>query len=274
MPVVVKGKISRNAGNHFGQVHVQRYEGATADGDWTADTHCVTADGRIICIPATVAEPANAVEAFDAIVIAGGAVVDADMVEAAAASDLADAVSEVAADAIEPASALDALDAVADIAAAVDEPAAALDETDAAIGAQILSGTVDEAAAALDVLDADVISVEVPIAVGGGSHYPRRRPLPVYGAGYGVLPRLEGEAHGVVGAVGKSAAQILVGASAIGASGQVGNAAATLKGLTVASKGAVGARGRGEGVIVKFSGSATGRHDDDEAAVIAFLLAA
>jgi hypothetical protein len=39
-------------------------------------------------------------------------------------------------------------------------------------------------------------------------------------------------------------------------------------------KGAVGARGRGEGVIVKFSGSATGHHDDDEAAVLAFLLAA
>jgi hypothetical protein len=61
---------------------------------------------------------------------------------------------------------------------------------------------------------------------------------------------------------------------AIGACGQAGNAAVVLKGLSVAGQGAVGARGTGEGTIMKFSASATGQHDDDEAAVIAFLLAA
>jgi hypothetical protein len=44
--------------------------------------------------------------------------------------------------------------------------------------------------------------------------------------------------------------------------------------LAVAGSGAVGARGAGAGMIVKINGSATGRHDDDEAAMIAFLLAA
>jgi len=38
--------------------------------------------------------------------------------------------------------------------------------------------------------------------------------------------------------------------------------------------GAVGTRGLGQGMIVKFTGTATGSYDDDEAAVIAFLLAA
>jgi hypothetical protein len=63
-------------------------------------------------------------------------------------------------------------------------------------------------------------------------------------------------------------------AAAIGACGQAGDAAAVLKALSVAGHGAIGTRGAGEGMIVKFNGTATGRHDDDEAAVIAFLLAA
>ena len=171
---------------------------------------------------------------------------------------------------------LDALDAVADVAAAVDEPAAALDEVDAQLSVrQILSGTVDEAVSCTRSTRCDCRfpsrcrSLSV-----GGAHYPRRRPLPVYGVGYGILPQLWGEAHGVVGVAGKSAAQVLVRATAVGACGQAGNAAVVLKGLSIAGKGAVGARGSGEGMIVKFSGSATGQHDDDEAAVIAFLLAA
>jgi hypothetical protein len=201
----------------------------TADGSWTADTYCVTADGRVVCA-------------------------DIDLHEAAPA--------------------LDILDAVTVAAAAIVEAATALDDTDAAIGANVLFGTVDELASALDQLDAAVEAATVPIDGGGAYYPPRQRPFPVVGRGYGILPQLEGEAHGVVGAVAKGAAQLVVRADAVGACGQAGNATVVLKGLTVESHGAVGARGRGEGVIVKFSGSATGHHDDDEAAVIAFLLAA
>jgi len=248
--------------------------GVTADSSLTADSGCWTADGRIICTPASVVEAASGLDAFDATRVAGGAVIDADLAEAAAASDIADAVSDVAADAIETsASAFDDLDAVTDVAAAVVETTDALDELDAAVGANVLFGTVDEAAGALDQLDATVEAVEVPVDGGGAYYPPQQRPFPVVGRGYGILPQLEGEAHGVVGAVGKSAAQLLVRAKAVGACGQVGTAAVTLS-LAVAGKGVVGTRGNGSGTIMKFSGSATGHHDDDEAAVIAFLLAA
>src|SRR5580765_726336 len=125
--------------------------GVTADSSLTADSGCWTADGRIICTPAAVVEAATALEAFDAIRVAGGAVIDADLAEAAAASDQADAVSDIAADAI--------------------EAATALDELDAAVGANVLFGAVDEAAAALDLLDADVIAAEVPVVIGGGGRY-------------------------------------------------------------------------------------------------------
>jgi len=228
--------------------------GVTADSTvWTADTVCVTADGRVICIPAYVAEAAGAVEAFDADVIAGGAVIDADVFEAADAFDQADAISSVSADAVEPAN--------------------AFDELDADVGGNVVAADVAEVAEALDQLDAAVIAAIE--AAPGGAHYPRRRrPLPVYGSGYGILPQLWGEAHGVVGVAGKSAAQVRVCATAVGASGQAGDAAVVLKGLAVVGKGAIGTRGAGSGMIVKFSGIATGRHDDDAAAVIAFLLAA
>ena len=221
------------------------------------------------------AEAAGAVDAFDAIAVAGGAVIAADVAEAADAFDQADAISVVAADAIEPANALDDLDAVTDVAAAVIEAATALDELDAvAVPAGVVLADVAEAAMRPRSARCRLLfPAEVPIAA-GGAHYPRRRPFPVYGVGYGILPQLWGEAHGVVGVAGKSAAQVLVRAAAVGACGQAGNAAAVLKALAVAGKGAVGARGTGEGMIVKFSGSATGQHDDDEAAVIAFLLAA
>jgi hypothetical protein len=250
--------------------------GVTADSSLTADSGCWTADGRIICTPAAVVEAAGAVETFDATRIAGGAVIDANLAEAAAASDLADAVSDIAAGAIESsASAFDEVDAVSDVVADAIEAATATDELDAAVGANVLFGTVDEAAAALDQLDATVEAAELPAGgVVGRYEPPLRRPFPVVGRGYGILPQLEGEAHGTVGAVAKAAAQLVVRANAAGTCGQTGNAAAVLKGLSVASTGAVGARGAGSGTIMKFSGSATGQHDDDEAAVIAFLLAA
>jgi hypothetical protein len=148
---------------------------------------------------------------------------------------------------------------------------------------------------AVDTTDATVIAGEIEISVGGGGYYPRPRPYPVEGVGFGILPQLEGEAHGVVilagvgvgrlpglvgeaagasGVVGRSEAKFLVRAAAIGARGQVGAAVAVLKGLSVASAGAVGTRGSASGTIMKFKASATGRHDDDEAAVMAFLLAA
>ena len=301
MPVVVKGKISRNAGHHYGQVRVQRVEGVTADSTvWTADTICVTADGRVICIPANVVEGvrgptadttlytadntiltadggvivSGATDTLDAIAVAGGAVIDVAVVEAADAFDQADAISIVSADVLEPASALDQLDAVTDVAADAIEAAIAIDDLDAvAVPAGVVLADVAEAANGLDQLDADVVYAEVPIAAAGG-RAPLRRPLPVYGVGYGILPPLWGEAHGVVGVAGKSAAQVLVRAAAIGACGQAGTATAVLKALAAAGKGAVGARGSGEGMIVKFSGTATGQQDDDEAAVIAFLLAA
>jgi hypothetical protein len=216
----------------------------TADSTlWTADSICWTADGRIICIAADVAEAAAALDTFDAAVVADTTV--------------------------------DNIDAVIVFATAVAEAADALDQLDAiAVPAGIVLADVAEAADALDQLDATVEAVEVPVDGGGAYYPPRQRPFPVVGRGYGILPQLWGEAHGVVGVAGNSAAQVLVRATAVGACGQAGNGAVVLKGLSVAGKGAVGARGSGAGVIVKFSGSATGHHDDDEAAVIAILLAA
>jgi hypothetical protein len=67
---------------------------------------------------------------------------------------------------------------------------------------------------------------------------------------------------------------LVVCAAAIGTRGQAGNAAAVLKGLSVASRGTVGTHGLGSGTIMKFEAAAVGRHDDDEAAMMAFLLAA
>jgi hypothetical protein len=148
---------------------------------------------------------------------------------------------------------------------------------------------------ASDVLDATVIAGEIEIPVGGGGYYPRPKPFPVEGVGFGILPEVRGEAFGVVvvagvgvgalpdlngeatgtvGAVGRSAARLIVRAASIGIRGQAGTANAVLNGLSIASTGAVGAHGSGSGVIMKFKATAIGRHDDDEAAVMAFLLAA
>jgi hypothetical protein len=61
---------------------------------------------------------------------------------------------------------------------------------------------VVEAADALDQLDATVEAAAAVIGGGGARYYPPPRPFPVEGVGYGVLPQLEGEAHGTVGVAG------------------------------------------------------------------------
>lgn len=149
---------------------------------------------------------------------------------------------------------------------------------------------------AQDYFDAEVVSEALPGEPGGGIPPLLLRPRPVVGYGYGVLPQLEGEGRGVVtvagagagelprlggsaegsvGVAGRSAAQlVLLRAAAIGDCGQVGRADAVFKGLAASSRGTAAVRGAGAGVIKTFEGAAIGRHDDDEAAVMAFLLAA
>jgi hypothetical protein len=150
---------------------------------------------------------------------------------------------------------------------------------------------------ALTGIVADIVSSAVapPIYGGGGIARPPL-PYPVDGAGYGILPPLEGEAFGVVivsgtglgalpqlagtatGSIGAAAssaaqAQFAIKAAARGDCGQAGVAEATFK-VAAASLGRAGARGKGFGVIMKIEGAAIGRHNDDEAAVVTFMLAA
>jgi hypothetical protein len=131
-----------------------------------------------------------------------------------------------------------------------------------------------------------------PPAYGGG-FVPLPRPRPVEGVGYGLMPELEGEAHGVVIAAGNGAAMLpslageatgAVGAGGLGEAaftvksaasgdrGSKGRAAAVL-GLDAAGSGTAVVQGKGFGVIGLLEGDAIGRHDDDEAAVV-WLLAA
>jgi hypothetical protein len=68
--------------------------------------------------------------------------------------------------------------------------------------------SVTEAANAADAPDARVIAAaRVSVVL---------RPMPVVGVGYGVLPPLEGEGHGVVGAVGTGKAAVPIGGAAAG----------------------------------------------------------
>jgi hypothetical protein len=138
---------------------------------------------------------------------------------------------------------------------------------------------------------AGVVSVQVAIVVGGGGYYPPERPMPVEGAGYGILPRIEGEAHGVVvrvlaairpariehwvsaGIAGHGAVRLSIKAVAAGDHGRVGAAIAVLR-VDAAGSGVAGARGRGSGMVANLRADAVGRHDDDEAAAIAWMLAA
>jgi hypothetical protein len=135
--------------------------GVTADTTlWTADTLCVTADGRIIRIAADVVEPVRISVTADTVLYTADATWPTADGGAAGATDSLDAVVEV-------------------------------------VGAVI----VVEAAAALDQLDA-VVEAAAAVIGGGARYYPPPRPAPVEGVGYGILPALEGEAHGTVGAAG------------------------------------------------------------------------
>ena len=99
------------------------------------------------------------------------------------------------------------------IAAEVSEAASAVDATDAAVGANVIAADLFEAAAALDVLDAT--RVRKPAMAG-----PWREPLrPVVGYGYGVLPRLEGEAHGTVGHAARGDGELRFTGAAAGEAG-------------------------------------------------------
>jgi hypothetical protein len=169
----------------------------------------------------------------------------------------------------------------------------ATDQLDAILVA-ISEALIAESANAVDILDAEIISVPVVVGVGGGRR-PELRPLPVEGVGFGVLPQLEGEAFGAVivdgagvgrfaelegeatgaiGVAGNSAAQLSIRAAAIGNSGQAGAALAIFKSLSIASDGAIGTHGSGLGMMPRIDGAGIGQHDDDEAAMVTFLLAA
>lgn len=154
--------------------------------------------------------------------------------------------------------------------------AGALDVLDGDVVSGVVGIAADllEAAAAQDDLDAAIIPGVVAIIGGGAARIEPRR-VPVEGYGYGILPELEGEAYGVVGAVGATAAQIAVRANALGDHGSAGGATAILKGFDVAGVGAIGARGNAAGTLdLDLNATLIGQYDDDEAAVIAFLLAA
>ena len=89
--------------------------------------------------------------------------------------------------------------------------------------------------------------VAPPVTEGsGGYHYrPDRRPLPVEGYGYGILPQIEGEAHGVVAAVGRSIGTLpRFAGQADAAAGAAGSSTARLT-VKAAALGNAVARGRG-----------------------------
>jgi hypothetical protein len=281
--VFVNGGLSRFVGLHARVNRAATLAAATAE---TASA--LDAPGASVVASAIAVETAIALDLADAV-----SVVPATALEAANALDEPDAVSIGSAIAVEAADARDELDAVSITSAIAVEAANASDELDAAIGAQVLFGTVDEPAAALDELDAIVVPL-VAVGSGGGIARPPR-PFPVDGYGYGILPQLEGEAHGVVlaagagigalpvpdaelagaiGAAGRSLALLDVRGAASGDRGQAGAADGVLKGIAVTGSGAAVVRGKGLGMIIKLTGAANGRHDDDEAAAVAWLLAA
>jgi hypothetical protein len=157
----------------------------------------------------------------------------------------------------------------------------------AATGFMAASEAADTAAVAGAVTGAPPITVTLP----GGYREPLR-PALVEGVGYGVLPELEGEAHGDVlaastgaatlrlagvaagaaGATGRGLTRLRVRAVAHGVRGSTGAAAAVVLGPGADGSGAIGARGKSSGVIGNLKGEASGRHDDDEA--VAWLLVA
>ena len=156
-------------------------------------------------------------------------------------------------------------------------------------------GSLDAAEGADTAAFAGVVETgTAAIAVGGG--FPLWRPPLVEGVGYGILPRIEGDAHGVVagariaiaprviggargsaGIAGRARLSIpAVKAAAAGDHGQIGAAVMVLE-LGAAGSGIAGARGKGSGTIANLAGTSCGRHDpagDDEAAAILWMLAA
>jgi hypothetical protein len=135
---------------------------------------------------------------------------------------------------------------------------------------------------------AGVVPVPVVVVVGGGGYHPLERPLPVEGSGYGILPRLEGEAHGVVVGVrvatpvriepcpasaGIGAAGLSIKAAAAGNHGRIGSGIVMLRAGAVGS-GVIGTHGRGSAMVANLMGTGCGQHDDDEAAAVAWMLAA
>jgi len=154
-------------------------------------------------------------------------------------------------------------------------------------------GSLDASEAQDTAAFAGIVPVPVTITVGGG-YYPWRL-LPVEGAGYGILPRLEGEAHGVVVTANEAAAVLRgLAGDAVGSVGTAGSSAALLA-LKAAASGEHGARGatdamldcptgtglgtavacgRGSGLIANLKADAVGLAGDDEAAAIVWMLAA
>jgi len=158
----------------------------------------------------------------------------------------------------------------------------------AATGILAASEAADVAAVAGAVTGEPPITITLP----GGYREPPR-PALVEGVGYGVLPELEGEAHGDVlaastgaatlrlagvaagaaGATGRGLTRLRVRAVAHGVRGSTGAAAAVVLGLGADGSGAIGARGKSSGVIGNLKGEASGRHDDDEPAIVWLLVA-
>jgi hypothetical protein len=130
-----------------------------------------------------------------------------------------------------------------------------------------------EAADTAEVVGDVTGEVAPPVSVGGGYWRPYRQPVAVEGVGYAILPQLEGEAHGLVGtdADGVATLSDVVGA-AVATAGVAGRSEARLA-IRAAVIGDCGPAGSGSGVVT-LKGAAIGRHDDDEAAMIALLLAA
>jgi hypothetical protein len=138
---------------------------------------------------------------------------------------------------------------------------------------------------------AGVVPVPVVVVVGSGGYYPPERPLPVEGSGYGILPRLEGEAHGVVAgaraatpvqiepsaaateSAGIGAARLSIKAVAAGNHGRIGAGIVMLRAGAVGS-GVIGTHGKGSAMVANLMGTGSGQHDDDEAAAVAWMLAA
>jgi hypothetical protein len=228
----------------------------TADSTlWTADTHCVTADGRIVCIDAEVVEPVNG-------------------------SVTADSSAYSADNTIWP---------TADGGAA-----GATDRIDAVV-AVVGTVIVLEAANALDQLDAAVQPAVIGVIIGGGYRRPLQPETvegygyailpPLVGEAHGVviaasngaavLRHVSGDAAGAAGVAGRSAARLALKAAASGERGQAGAAVAVFKGFSADGSGNAVVRGKGFGVIGNIAGAAIGQQDDDEAAaIVAWLLAA